>query len=91
MPSGCSIQIGFFLLNSWYFLYMKHDCGFGVLVFCEIILPLYAKLKEEGRPLSVRTIYFRIRAFDLFSYRPRLVLLLLSERCHRRVNWCRER
>lgn len=46
---------------------------------------------EEGRPVTMRTLYRRIRAFGLFSYRPRLVLPLNPDHCRQRLNWCRER
>lgn len=47
--------------------------------------------REEGRPVTMRTLYRRIRAFGLFSYRPRLVLPLTADHCRQRLNWCRER
>ena len=46
---------------------------------------------EEGRPVSMRTIYRRIRSFGLFSYRPHLVIPLTPEHRRQRLNWCRQR
>ena len=44
-----------------------------------------------GRPLSIPSVYRRIRPFGLHSYRPHLVLPLTAEHRRQRLEWCRER
>lgn len=46
---------------------------------------------EEGRRVTTRTIYMRIRSFGLMSYRPHLVLPLTAAHKRQRLVWCRER
>lgn len=48
-------------------------------------------IAEEGRLVSIRTVYRRIRSFGLISYRPLLVLPLTAEHRRQRLEWCRER
>jgi transposase len=46
---------------------------------------------EEGRRVSTRTIYRRIRSFRLMSYRPYFVLPLTAAYKRQRLEWCQER
>lgn len=46
---------------------------------------------DVGRPISMRSVYTRIRSFGLRSYRPHLVLPLTAEHRRQRLLWCRER
>lgn len=48
-------------------------------------------LGEQGHPVTVRTVYRRIRSFGLQHYRPHLVLPLTVEHRRQRLQWCRER
>lgn len=48
-------------------------------------------LGNEGRPVTLRTVYRRIRAWGLQSYRPHLVLPLTVQHRQERLEWCRLR
>ncbi|EEZ98274.1 Transposable element Tc3 transposase-like Protein [Tribolium castaneum] len=45
----------------------------------------------EGRPVTMATVYRRIRSFGLHSYRPHLVLPLTPQQRQHRLDWCRAR
>lgn len=46
---------------------------------------------EHGRPITMRTVYRRIRSFGITSYRPQFVLPLTPRHRSDRLAWCRER
>lgn len=48
-------------------------------------------LGNQGRPVTIRTVYRRIRGFGLKSYRPHLVLPLTAQHRQQRLEWCRLR
>lgn len=48
-------------------------------------------LGNQGHPVTLRTVYRRIRGFGLQSYRPHLVLPLTAQHRQQRLEWCRLR